>query len=149
MQIFALEIWMEKTKIINTIIIAASQLYSIPLRELSINEAMIPFSGRHNFVQFMPLKPIKYGLIGFLICEPCLVMFWIGSVLWILTKISLERLIILSKVYVKVWKVNAIKYLWTGTTLEFKLFSIWKISKLEFVELSKCIGCILTRRIRK
>jgi len=50
-------------------IIFSAQCHYIPKQELSIDEAMIPFNGRHKLVQFMPLKPIRYGFKAFLLCE--------------------------------------------------------------------------------
>jgi len=50
-------------------IILASQFHYTPKRDLSINEAMIAYSGRNALVQYMPAKPIKYGFKTFLLCE--------------------------------------------------------------------------------
>lgn len=50
-------------------IIFGSQFYYLPKRELSIDESIIPFSGRHSLVQFVPSKPVKYGFKAFLLCE--------------------------------------------------------------------------------
>lgn len=50
-------------------IISQSQYHYIPERDLTIDESMVPFSGRHKLVQFMPLKPIRYGFKAFLLCE--------------------------------------------------------------------------------
>jgi hypothetical protein len=40
----------------------ASQLYYRPLKKISIDESMAAFFGLVNFKQYMPLKPIKFGL---------------------------------------------------------------------------------------
>ena len=42
-------------------IIDNSRQYYIPGNNISIDEAMIAFNGRHYDVVYMPLKPIKYG----------------------------------------------------------------------------------------
>lgn len=52
-----------------TRIISVSQTLYTPKKELSIDEAMIAFSGRHKLVQFMPSKPVRYGFKAFLLCE--------------------------------------------------------------------------------
>jgi len=43
-------------------IVSNSQFYYRPGRKLSIDEAMIPFSGRSKLMVYMPSKPTKYGL---------------------------------------------------------------------------------------
>jgi len=53
---------------VNTII-EQSQKYYLPECEIVIDESMIPFHGRNKLVQFMPLKPIRYGFKAFLLCE--------------------------------------------------------------------------------
>ena len=50
-------------------VIFHSQYYYRPEKELSLNEAMIPFNGRSNLKVYMPQKPIKYGLKAYMICE--------------------------------------------------------------------------------
>lgn len=40
-----------------------------PKRELTIDECMIAFTGRHRLKQFMPLKPTRYGFKAYLLCE--------------------------------------------------------------------------------
>ena len=50
-------------------ILENSQKYYVPGKHISIDEAMIAFRGRHSLIQFMPLKPIRYGFKAFLLCE--------------------------------------------------------------------------------
>ena len=50
-------------------VISASQFYYLLKGDLSLDEAMIPFQGRHSLIQYLPLKPIKYGFKAFLLCE--------------------------------------------------------------------------------
>ena len=50
-------------------IIDNSQSLYIPDRNLTIDEAMVKFSGRSKMKVYMPLKPIKYGFKIFLLCE--------------------------------------------------------------------------------
>ena len=50
-------------------IIAQCKKHYVPDREVTIDESMIPFRGRSKLIQYMPLKPIKYGLKAFLLCE--------------------------------------------------------------------------------
>ena len=40
-----------------------------PQRELSVDEAMIPFRGRLNFKQYVPAKPTKWGIKVWMLCE--------------------------------------------------------------------------------
>jgi len=50
-------------------IIYQSNKYYKPEKEITIDESMISFRGRCSLVQYMPAKPIKYGLKAFLLCE--------------------------------------------------------------------------------
>ncbi len=50
-------------------IIRNSRQYYIPDNNLSIDEAMIAFNGRHYDIVYMPLKPIKYGFKIFIASE--------------------------------------------------------------------------------
>ena len=50
-------------------IISQSNKYYKPEREITIDESMISFRGRCSLVQYMPAKPVKYGLKAFLLCE--------------------------------------------------------------------------------
>ena len=43
--------------------------YYNPERELSVDEAMIPFRGRSVFKQYIPSKPTKWGIKVWMICE--------------------------------------------------------------------------------
>ena len=38
-------------------------------KNISVDESMIPFKGRLQFKQRMPLKPVKYGIKLFEVCE--------------------------------------------------------------------------------
>jgi len=42
----------------------------IPGREMSIDEAMVKYKGRVFFRQYMPKKPIKWGMKVWMIAEP-------------------------------------------------------------------------------
>jgi len=50
-------------------VISNSQFYYRPGQNLSIDESMIPFRGRSSLKVFMPLKPTRYGLKAYLLCE--------------------------------------------------------------------------------
>ena len=50
-------------------IIFNSQFYYRPKQFLSLDESMIPFLGRSSLKVFMPLKPVKYGLKAYVLCE--------------------------------------------------------------------------------
>jgi len=50
-------------------VIFNSQFYYRPERELSVDESMIAFNGRSSLKVYMPLKPIKYGLKAYVLCE--------------------------------------------------------------------------------
>ena len=45
-----------------------SSLY-VSNKNISVDESMIPFKGRLQFKQRMPLKPLKYGIKLFEVCE--------------------------------------------------------------------------------
>ena len=66
-----LEDKLAKIRPVITTIISMSQFYYLPSRDLAIDEAMIPFSVRHRLVQFMPMKPIRYGFKAFVLSESC------------------------------------------------------------------------------
>jgi len=59
----------EKIEPIVLAIVTNSQLHYLPRRELSIDESMIAFNGRCNLKVYMPLKPVKYGLKVYMLCE--------------------------------------------------------------------------------
>ena len=40
-----------------------------PASQLSIDESMIGFKGRHSLKQYLPMKPTKWGFKVFLLCE--------------------------------------------------------------------------------
>ena len=44
------------------------QVYS-PRRELSVDESMVKFKGRISFRQYLPAKPTKWGIKGFVLAE--------------------------------------------------------------------------------
>lgn len=52
-----------------TSIITQSQKHYVPEQEVSIDESMVPFHRRNRLIQYMPLKPVKYGLKAFLLSE--------------------------------------------------------------------------------
>ena len=43
--------------------------FYLPRKELSVDESMIGFTGRHEFKQYMPMKPTKWGFKAFLLYE--------------------------------------------------------------------------------
>jgi hypothetical protein len=55
-------------KLVNNIV-QNSRKYYIPERHLSVDEGMIKFTGRHNFKQYMPNKPTKYGFKVYMLSE--------------------------------------------------------------------------------
>ena len=58
-----------KIRAVISTILTNSQTFYTPDCDLYVDEAMISFSGRHNLVQCMPFKPIKYGFKAFVLCE--------------------------------------------------------------------------------
>ncbi len=38
-------------------------------KNLSIDESMIAYKGKHSLKQYMPMKPTKWGFKAFLLCE--------------------------------------------------------------------------------
>ncbi len=45
------------------------QQYWIPYKYMSVDECMIAFKGRVSFKQFLPSKPIKYGIKKYALCD--------------------------------------------------------------------------------
>ena len=50
-------------------ILNQTKLYYTPLPNLSIDEAMVLFTGYHPDRVYMPLKPIKYGIKIYVLAE--------------------------------------------------------------------------------
>ena len=50
-------------------IIESSRRYFTPDQQVTIDDAMIAFKGKNKLIQFMPLKPIRYGFKAFLLCD--------------------------------------------------------------------------------
>ncbi|XP_041480389.1 piggyBac transposable element-derived protein 4-like [Lytechinus variegatus] len=51
------------------IVIPLFQTRYMPAKNISPDESMIRFKGRLSFVQYMPLKPIKWGMKAWALCE--------------------------------------------------------------------------------
>ena len=58
-----------KIKWLRDKIISNSRALYEPERELSLDECMIPFSGRHKWKVFMKAKPVKYGFKAYVVSE--------------------------------------------------------------------------------
>jgi len=50
-------------------IISHSQVAYTPIQTFSLDESMIAFKGRSKDKIYMPLKPIKFGLKAYVLCE--------------------------------------------------------------------------------
>lgn len=50
-------------------ILNASQNHYFLDENVSIDECMVKFKGRHESVQYMPLKPVRFGFKIFALCE--------------------------------------------------------------------------------
>ena len=58
-----------KIKRIRDRVILNSQKMHHPTRELSVDECMIPFSGKHRWRVFLKSKPVKYGFKAYILAE--------------------------------------------------------------------------------
>ena len=46
-----------------------AKLFYKPSTNLTVDEQLVPFRGRVNFKQYIPMKPAKYGIKIFLLCD--------------------------------------------------------------------------------
>ena len=58
-----------RTERLSEIINEKCRAFYSPRAELSIDESMIAYKGRHGLRQYIPMKPTKWGFKVFLLCE--------------------------------------------------------------------------------